>query len=82
MPPHLLLSIMLGAVYGTLFFLWRGQGLKDLVIYLIAAALGLIAGQAVGNLLGFTLFQIGPIHPLEATAGSWLFLMTARWLKI
>jgi hypothetical protein len=82
MPPYLLLSLMLGALYGTVFHLWRGQGFKDLAIYLIAGIIGFILGQAVGNLLGLSFFLIGPLHFIEATILSWVGLFVAQWLKI
>jgi len=82
MPPHLLLSLLLGAIYGTIFHLWRGKTLKDLVIYGVAAILGFIFGQALGNLLGLDIFLIGPLHVVEATVVSWASLFLAQWLKI
>lgn len=82
MPPHLLLSLLLGAIYGTIFYLWRGKTLKDLLIYGAAAILGFIFGQALGNLLSLDIFLIGPLHVLEATVVSWASLFLAQWLKI
>ncbi|MEW5960383.1 MAG: hypothetical protein AB1801_21870 [Chloroflexota bacterium] len=82
MPPHLLLSFLLGAIYGTGFFLWRGKTLKDLTIYGVAAMIGFILGQALGNLLGLNIFLIGPLHVVEATAVSAASLFLAQWLKL
>ena len=82
MPPYLLLSLILGAIYGAVFYLWRGKGFKDLAIYLIAAIIGFIIGQALGNLLGLGIFLIGPLHIIEATIVSWVGLFVAQWLKI
>ena len=82
MPPYLLLSLVLGAIYGTIFHLWRGKSVKDLVIYLITGIIGFIIGQALGNLLGLRIFLIGPLHIIEATVISWVSLFVAQWLKI
>ena len=82
MPPYLLLSLILGGIYGTIFHLWRGKSVKDLVIYLITGIIGFIIGQALGNLLGLRIFLIGPLHIIEATVISWASLFVAQWLKI
>ena len=82
MPPYLLLSLILGGIYGTIFHLWRGKSVKDLVIYLITGIIGFIIGQALGNLLGLRIFLIGPLHIIEATVISWVSLFVAQWLKI
>jgi len=82
MPPYLLLSLILGGIYGTIFHLWRGKSVKDLVIYLITGIIGFIIGQALGNLLGLRIFLIGPLHIIEATVISWISLFVAQWLKI
>ncbi len=82
MPPYLLLSLLLGAAYGVVFYLWLGQGFQDLVIYLLTGLAGFIFGQAVGNLAGLELFLIGPLHVVEATVISWASLFIIKWLKI
>ena len=82
MPPYVLLSILLGGTYGALFHLWRGKNLRDLVIYVLAGIIGFALGQGLGNLLGFTVFLIGPLHIVEATIVSWVSLFVVQWLKI
>ncbi len=82
MSPHLLLSLLFGAIYGTIFHLWRGKTIKDLVIYGGTAMIGFIFGQALGNLLGLDIFLIGPLHVVEATLVSWGSLFLAQWLKL
>ena len=81
MPPYLLLSMLLGATYGTLFHLWRGQTMRDLVIYLLTGIIGFLAGQIAANVLGFGFFMIGSIHIIEATLISWASLFFIRWFK-
>lgn len=82
MPPYLLLSLILGAIYGTIFHVWRGKTFKDLAIFMVAGMVGFIIGQALGNLFGFQVFLIGPLHIIEATVTSWITLFVAQWLKI
>jgi hypothetical protein len=82
MPPYVLLSLLLGAVYGTLFHLWRGKSIRDLVIYFFTGVLGFWLGQMVGDMLTSNLFLVGPLHLVEATAFSWMSLFVVQWLKI
>ena len=82
MSPALLLSALIAGIYGTLFHLWRGRTLRELPLYLIASGVGFALGQSVGNLIGFDLFTVGPIHIIEASLGSWIMIFIARWLKI
>jgi hypothetical protein len=82
MPPHILLSFLLGATYGTLFYLWRGRTLRDLAIYFLTGIMGFVLGQALGNLMGFDFFLIGVLHIAEATIASWASLFLIQWLKV
>ena len=81
MPPYLLLSVLLGATFGALFHLWRGQTMRDLVIYLLTGIIGFLAGQVGGDALGFGVFMVGSIHLVEATITSWVSLFFIRWFK-
>lgn len=82
MPPYILLSIILGATYGTVFHLWRGKNLRDLVIYFLTGIIGFGLGQGMGNLMGFSLWLIGPMRIIEATIASWVSLFIIQWLKV
>lgn len=82
MPPSFLLSLLVAAIYGALFHMWRGRTLRDLPLYLVAALLGFVLGGLAGNAIGLDFFMIGPIHIVEASLGSWCMLFIARWLKI
>lgn len=81
MPPYLLLSLLLGGLYGVLFHLWGGKTLRDLVIYFLTGIIGFGAGQALAQIIGLDLTLIGPIHVVEATLASWASLFLIRWLK-
>lgn len=82
MPPHLLLSFLLGGIYGVLFHLWRGKSFQDLALYFLTGVIGFALGQAVANMMGLKFFMIGPLHLAEATLISWSSLFLAQWLKI
>jgi hypothetical protein len=82
MPPYILLTILLGAAYGTLFHMWRGKNLRDLIIYFLTGILGFLVGQELGILMGFNLFLIGPLHVVEASLISWGSLFLMQWLKV
>lgn len=76
LPPSLILSTLLAAVLGTLWFAWRGRTLRDWIIDLLAALLGFGLGQLVGWLLGLGLPTIGEVRVVEGT----LFALLALWL--
>jgi uncharacterized membrane protein YeaQ/YmgE (transglycosylase-associated protein family) len=80
--PHLLLSVLLGGIYGLVFHLWQGKTMRDLVIYFLTGIIGSLLGQLVGNLLNFNLFLVGPLHVIEATLGSLVTLGLMKWLKV
>jgi len=81
MPPYVLLSFLLGGVYGTLFHLWRGKTLRDLAIYFLTGIIGFGVGQLAGSLLGLTFLMLGPVHIALATVSSWAGLFFIQWLK-
>jgi hypothetical protein len=82
MPPYLLLSFLLGGVYGALFHFWQGKTIRDLIIYFLTGIIGFGLGQALGNLLGLDVFLIGPVHIVEASVVSWLSLFLMKWVKV
>jgi uncharacterized membrane protein YfcA len=82
MPPYLLLALLLSAIYSTLFYLWRGKNRRDLLIYLLAGLVGFLLGQGFGNLFGFQVGLIGPLHVLEASLVSLATLTLIQWLKL
>jgi uncharacterized membrane protein YeaQ/YmgE (transglycosylase-associated protein family) len=81
MAPYFLLSFLVGAICGTLFHLWRGKNLRDLVIYFFTGVIGSGLGQALGNLLGLDIILVGPVHLVEAIIVSWTTLFLIHWLK-
>ena len=82
MSPILALTLLFGAIFGTLFHLWRGQHLRDLLIYVLAGIAGFILGQGIGNFFDAGFGLIGSLHVVEATIGSWLLILLFHWLKL
>ncbi len=82
MPPHILLIVLFGATYGTLFHILQGQTLQDLLLYLITGIIGAVLGQLLGYWFGLELFSIGLFRLTEVTVVSWGCLFLIKWLKI
>lgn len=76
--PGLLLSLVLSVGYASLFHLWRGRTVRDLVLFLIVSLVGFGAGQLVGTLVRIPLLQVGEVHLLEASLGAWAALAVAQ----
>lgn len=72
--PGLLLGLLVSVGYAALFHLWRGRGLRDLILFIVASVLGFGVGQFVGAFTQLPWLQIGEVHMVEATVGSWLAL--------
>lgn len=79
-PPAVLLSALLCAGYAGLLHLWGGRSLRDLLVYLAAAAGGFAVGQLLGVLLQIPVPRIGQVHVIEASLFAWLALIGAREL--
>jgi hypothetical protein len=79
--PALLFSVILASAYAAVFFVWQGQGLRDLVFFWLAAVVGFASGHLVGALWGFVPWTIGQVHIIEASIVTILFLVIARWLR-
>jgi hypothetical protein len=78
--PALLFSLLLASVYATLFHLWKGRRLRDLLFFWLAAVVGFSSGQVAGQMLELIPRTVGQIHIIEATLVSVLFLFVARWI--
>ncbi len=80
--PSLVFSVLLASLYGAVFhFIW-GKSWRDLGLYLVAAVVGFGVGQILFDLLGLSLYMIGQVRLVEATAVSWCCLFVARWLNV
>ena len=82
MSPHFLLSGLIGGAYGAAFHAWQGKTAGDIFYYFPVGVIGFGLGQIAANFLGWNLLLLGPLHILEASAGAWLLLFLARWLRV
>jgi len=79
--PALLLSLVLASVYATVFYLWQGRRLRDLLFFWLASVIGFASGHLVGVIWDFVPWTIGQVHIIEGTIVALLFLLIARWLR-
>jgi len=79
--PAIIFGIVLSTVYGTAFHVWKGGGLKRLVLYVILSWMGFWIGHIVGGALSWSFAAAGPINAGMATLGSAVFLFVGEWLS-
>ncbi len=80
--PPLVLGLLVSIGYASLYHLWGGHSIRDLLLYLVAAGFGFIVGQTVGVITKIDLLQIGQVHMLEASIGAWLALAGVSLLDL
>ncbi|MBM3152804.1 MAG: hypothetical protein FJZ96_11500 [Chloroflexi bacterium] len=80
--PSILFGLLLAALYGAAFHLWRGGSLGRLLLYIVLSLLGFLAGHLAGAALGWNFASVGPLHAGMATLGSAVFLFVGHWLSL
>lgn len=81
MPPSVVLSCLLGSIYGLLGHAFAGQRWRQLPVYWLGGVLGFFAGYALAALGGGGLVTLGSVPLLESSLGSGLAL-ALLWLLI
>jgi uncharacterized membrane-anchored protein len=79
--PALILSALLVSAYALLFYLWQGRGLRHLLVFWLASIVGFALGQTVGAELHLIPWTVGQVSLVEASAGAFLCILAANWLK-
>lgn len=79
--PALLLSLVLASLYATVFYLWQGRRLRDLLFFWLASVIGFASGHLVGVIWDFVPWTIGQVHVIEGTIVALLLLLIACWLR-
>lgn len=79
--PTLILGALLSIGYASLYHVWSGRNLRDLLVALLTAGLGFYVGQIIGALIAASLLQVGQLHVLEASICAWLALLVMYLLQ-
>ena len=78
----IVLGLLLATAYGAGFHLVYGGPARRIILYVLASWVGFILGHLAGFWLNITLFQLGAVHLLSASVGSWAVLAAAHWLGV
>lgn len=78
--PSILLATLMAAGYASVFHLWTGRSLRDLLLFLFTSAAGFGLGQWAGTSLQLGILRVGELFLLEATVASVLALVLVRIL--
>jgi hypothetical protein len=76
--PALWLCVLFGLVYGILFTLWRGGGLRQLLRDVVTAVLGFGLGQLLASFLHLPTLRVGEVHLLWGSLFAVLALLVGR----
>jgi hypothetical protein len=77
-PPPIVLAILLLAFYTFAFKTIAGRRSENLVVCLLASALGFGVGHLIGDYLYGSQFVVGEVRVVEASLGAWLLLLIAN----
>lgn len=72
MAPAPILALLVGVFHTALFVLVRGSARGQLPLLVVAAALGALAGDALGARLGIDVFRIGDFRLVPASVLAWV----------
>jgi hypothetical protein len=76
--PALWLSVAVAILVSLAFTVWRGGGLRQAGLDLLAGLIGFGIGQLLGTILPFELLRIGEVHIVWGVAGAVTGLMVGR----
>ncbi len=80
--PAVLFGVLVSTFIGAAFHLWKNGGVGRLILYVLLAWAGFWAGHIIGQMLGWTIFSIGPLHFGTALLGCGLFLGVGYWFSL
>ncbi len=79
--PALWLSIVVAILVSLAFTAWRGGGLRQAGLDLLAGLIGFGGGQLLGSLLPFKLLRIGEVYLVWGVLGSLAGLTLGRSIR-
>ncbi len=79
--PSLLLGLVICIAYASIYHIWGGETLQDLLFFMIIASAGFFIGQMMGFITQVNLLKIGQLHLVEGTIGSWLLLVGIQSIR-
>jgi hypothetical protein len=74
MPPALIVSLLLGSLYGLLFFLLAGGAKRGMWAYWLVGALGFLVGQFIAEYVHLSAITLGDVHVIEGSLACWVAL--------
>lgn len=80
-PPAIAIIFVLGIVFGSLFYLWKGRTWSDLLLFIFVAIFGFAIGQLIAAMLQLNVLKIGQMHWIEGALFAWLLMLAIAWLK-
>lgn len=78
LPPALVLSVVLVLLSAFAYYAAMGRTARGLVLTVIAALIGFVAGETVARLLDHHRGMVGPIHLVHGLVGTWAAMIIAR----
>jgi hypothetical protein len=76
----IIFGLMVATAYGAAFHIIVGGPARHIVLYLFVSWAGFAVGHFAGDYLNIEILRLGVIHLLSASLGSWIALITSRWL--
>lgn len=80
--PAFIFGLFVAILMGGLFHFWRGGNLGRLILYIILSIIGFWIGHIVAGVLGWSLFDVGPLHLGMSILGSLATLAFGYWLSL
>ncbi len=74
MPPSLIVSLLLGSLYGLLFFLLAGGTRRGMWAYWLVGAAGFLLGQFAAEYAPLSSITLGDVHVIEGSLTCWIAL--------
>lgn len=80
--PAVVLGMVIGALLGALYHLWRGGKPWRLLLYVVLGCLGFWVGHFLGGVLGWTFAAYGPLNIGMGVLGGAAIVFLGHWLSL